>query len=139
MTLSFRLKQWTSKRRWFILESIDCMRRVSMRQSYIPSFLGIGATKAGTTWLFHQLRHHPEVYVLNEVHYFDRSPDYPSPNALAKPFPWQRLSVKKTKQAAAEILQKTIKHGYREGRIAFHWHFGIYNDKWYLNFGPANN
>jgi hypothetical protein len=44
-----------------------------------PGFLGIGAQKAGTTWLFAQMRHHDQLYLpMKEVHYFDRSPRYPS-------------------------------------------------------------
>jgi hypothetical protein len=38
-----------------------------------PDFLIIGAQKAGTTWLHHNLQVHPEVWMPDyEVHYFDR-------------------------------------------------------------------
>lgn len=39
-----------------------------------PQFLGIGAQKAGTTWLYENLRMHPELYlpVPKELHYFDQ-------------------------------------------------------------------
>lgn len=35
-------------------------------------FLSVGAMKAGTTWLYEQLRHHPEIFFTpeKEVHYF---------------------------------------------------------------------
>lgn len=38
-------------------------------------FLGIGAQKAGTTWLFHQLRRHPDVHFPRgkELHYWNRA------------------------------------------------------------------
>jgi hypothetical protein len=38
-----------------------------------PDFLGIGAQKAGTTWLYKNLRCHPELFLPNEkeLHYFD--------------------------------------------------------------------
>lgn len=38
-----------------------------------PSFICIGAQKAGTTWLDKQLRAHPQVWMppMKEVHYFD--------------------------------------------------------------------
>ena len=29
----------------------------------LPSFIGIGAPRAGTTWLFRCLREHPEVFM----------------------------------------------------------------------------
>ena len=39
----------------------------------LPNFLGIGAQKAGTTWLYENLRHHPDLYLPEpkELHYFD--------------------------------------------------------------------
>src|SRR5262245_13183400 len=42
--------------------------------SRFPDFLGIGAQKAGTTWLYEQLRRHPDVWLPpeKELHYFDR-------------------------------------------------------------------
>lgn len=38
-----------------------------------PSFICIGAQKAGTTWLDQQLRYHPEIWMppMKEIHYFD--------------------------------------------------------------------
>src|SRR5204862_8294166 len=47
-------------------------------------FLGIGAQKAGTTWLYEMLRLTPEVWMppVKELHYFSRSPRYPSPSHL---------------------------------------------------------
>ncbi|MFA9556918.1 sulfotransferase [Evansella sp. AB-rgal1] len=40
-----------------------------------PQFLGIGAQKSGTTWLYENLRIHPELYLPNikELHYFNKS------------------------------------------------------------------
>src|SRR4051794_30739459 len=39
-----------------------------------PDFICIGAQKAGTGWLYEQLRSHPDFWMppLKEVHYFDR-------------------------------------------------------------------
>lgn len=39
----------------------------------LPSFLVIGATKAGTTWLYQRLTQHPELWLppVKELHYFD--------------------------------------------------------------------
>ncbi len=39
-----------------------------------PDFVGIGAQKAGTTWLYHNLRAHPEIWMppRKEIHYFNR-------------------------------------------------------------------
>lgn len=40
----------------------------------LPDFLGIGATKAGTTWLYQNLFAHPDIFMptTKELHYFDR-------------------------------------------------------------------
>jgi hypothetical protein len=40
----------------------------------LPDFLGIGAPRAGTTWLDRNLRAHPDLYLpdYKELHYFDR-------------------------------------------------------------------
>ena len=39
-----------------------------------PDFIGIGAQKAGTTWLDRNLRVHPQIWMprIKELHYFDR-------------------------------------------------------------------
>ncbi len=42
----------------------------------LPTFLGIGVDRAGTTWLHELLARHPQVYVprrRKEIHFFDRS------------------------------------------------------------------
>lgn len=61
-----------------------------------PSFLGIGAQRSGTTWLYAQLLGHPQVFVptrRKELHYFDWNHDrgagwyerwFPSPEELAR-------------------------------------------------------
>lgn len=39
----------------------------------LPSFLCIGSQKSGTSWLYQQLRWHPEIWMppIKELHYFD--------------------------------------------------------------------
>jgi hypothetical protein len=50
-----------------------------------PHFLGIGAQKAGTTWLWAQLKRHPQIWmpVRKEVHYFSRHLISPTVSILA--------------------------------------------------------
>lgn len=52
-----------------------------------PDFLGIGAQKSGTTWLWENLDRHPDVYMARpkEVHYFDWN-YYQSPRAYSRHF-----------------------------------------------------
>ncbi|MDY7079448.1 MAG: sulfotransferase [Chloroflexota bacterium] len=65
--------------RWFRLAYAYAEKWLSARaihagaKSCLPDFLGIGAQKAGTSWLYENLRHHPELYLPEpkELHYFD--------------------------------------------------------------------
>ena len=67
------------KRLWGWLDKVPYRFRLRARSDLIlPSFLGIGAQKAGTTWLHQNLRHHPQIFFpevapprTTEVHYFD--------------------------------------------------------------------
>lgn len=46
----------------------------------LPSFMCIGAQKAGTTWLFANLKHHPDIALRQkEIHYFDRDAHFYAP------------------------------------------------------------
>ena len=38
-----------------------------------PNFLCIGAQKSGTTWLYYNLKEHPQIWLplYKEIHYFD--------------------------------------------------------------------
>ncbi len=58
-----------------------------------PHFLGIGAQKAGTSWVHECLKKHPEIWLPpeKELHYFDRSPEYASPTFLHPDQPILRL------------------------------------------------
>lgn len=56
-----------------------------------PDFICIGAQKAGTTWLYDQLLHHPQIWlpVIKELHYFN----FEKPNPLLRDlevYPWGR-------------------------------------------------
>ncbi|MDX4013129.1 sulfotransferase [Aliarcobacter skirrowii] len=49
-----------------------------------PTFIGIGTSRSGTTWLARQLQKHPDVFLpRKQVHYFDREPNYPSASHLS--------------------------------------------------------
>jgi len=104
-----------------------------------PQMLGIGAHKAGTSWLTKQLINHPEIWItpIKELHFFDRSLNYPSPNRLATSSPlsrifgsqpWERKqTVKNTKTIA-----KHLKAGrFRDALWWSKWTFGYYSESWY--------
>jgi hypothetical protein len=59
----------TSPEKWLYARGVLPVNRLSL-----PDFLGIGAQKAGTTWLYQNLLRHPDLYLppTKEAHYFDR-------------------------------------------------------------------
>ncbi len=105
-----------------------------------PHFLGIGAPKAGTTWLWSQLKKHPDVWMTpeKEMHFFDRSTRYPSPNRLATASfkqrvlgsqDWERPQVARGLSAIAiNVLRGRFKRAawWRD------WTFGYYDEDWYV-------
>ena len=105
----------------------------------LPDFLGIGAHKAGTTWLFERLRNHPDVWmpIEKEVHFFDRSPRYPSPNTLATASPLRRLlgSEPWERSQMAGGLKSVGRHvrgaEFREAFWLSRWLFAHYDEDWY--------
>lgn len=62
-------KAFTSPEKWAYASGLR-----SPKELALPDFLGIGAQKAGSTWLHEMLRLHPELFLPQEkeVHYFDR-------------------------------------------------------------------
>jgi hypothetical protein len=52
-----------------------------------PDFLGIGAQRAGTTWLHHRLSRHPDIFLpaAKELHFFDEKPDLSGYQGLGQP------------------------------------------------------
>lgn len=114
----------------------------------LPDFLGIGAQRAGTTWLHHNLQRHPHVWMppLKELHYFDRAIHYPSPSSLAE----ESLIVRALgKGDPSEQWRRKLKGNLkrRMGEISLRdapWYLrfflGRYNDRWYASlFARAKN
>ncbi len=105
----------------------------------LPTFLGIGAHKAGTTWLFRHLRRHPEIWLpmVKELHFFDRSSGYPSPSFLATESPLKRLvkpnsAYRRQFAKSIEIMRRQLRRGNVGAALWFNkWLFGRYNEDWY--------
>ncbi len=105
----------------------------------VPDFIGIGAARSGTTWLHTQLKAQKDVWLppVKEVHYFDRSPDYNSPNKLAiespvsrilNPANWDaRTCLKFLRDASLSLANRN------DASISWwlDWYLGKYNDTWY--------
>jgi hypothetical protein len=101
-----------------------------------PKFIGIGAQKAGTTWLFSRLNELSEFSLPyeKEIHFFDRSPDYPSPNFLAEENVLSRLSdLNRTKHGIKQCLKFIQRGDWHKAKWYWKWYFDNYNETWYLN------
>lgn len=75
-----------------------------------PDFFCIGAQKAGTGWLYEQLRMHPDFWMppLKELHYFDRLKGIENGSARTLPFarnPKQRMEVARERARDQRDLQ----------------------------------
>ncbi|MCY3598775.1 MAG: glycosyltransferase [Gemmatimonadetes bacterium] len=52
---------------------------------WMPRFLGIGATRAGTSWVAAHLSSHPQIRMgRKEIHFFDRKLEAPAPSGSAR-------------------------------------------------------
>ncbi len=104
-----------------------------------PNFVGIGAQKAGTTWLHSQLGHHPQVWTppIKELHYFDREVRATSSKHLATASPIRRwVGGEEWERPRMVEGVRAVVADWREGRrerAAWNarWYFGRYDDDWY--------
>jgi len=104
-----------------------------------PTFLGIGAHKAGTSWLHRELERHPHVWVppVKELHFFDRSPRYPSPNTLATASPGARLlgsqpwERPRMMTGLRKMARQALARDFRRAAWEARWTLGYYDEAWY--------
>lgn len=104
-------------------------------------FIGIGAQKSGTTWLFDCLNQIDEFTLppQKEFHYFSKSPKYPSPNHLSS-F-WPQPIYHKRKYLKKLLRKPSFWNGENFYLSSFFLKrlFFEKNDKWYLsNFENLN-
>lgn len=107
-----------------------------MKKQKNINFIGIGAQKSGTTWLFHNLKQIREFDLppIKELHYFDRSRSYPSPNRLSETLLANRIRQKKYFQHAGyRVLKEVIRMNWKLSIFYLKWFFKDYSDKWYLS------
>jgi hypothetical protein len=103
------------------------------------NFLGIGAQKAGTSWLHKNLQQHPEIWMppRKELHYFDREITYPSPSFLASNSFQKRIhGQEKHNQDFREKLEKELTKTWKSNnKQNIEWYLnyflGDYSDEWY--------
>ena len=113
-----------------------------------PTFLGIGAQRAGTTWLHRAFVRHPQVWVppLKELHYFTRGERYKASRRMTVGSPWRRLIGSGTWERPATIDRlrrswKDVRRGnWPNARWWLHIALGRYSDEWYLDcFRPGRD
>jgi hypothetical protein len=104
-----------------------------------PDFIGIGAQKAGTTWLARNLQAHPEIHMpRKEVHYFDRKiRDRRSP--VARFFGKRDADVQWRRQVKRIPGQLLRNPSLADLRWNLRYYMGSYDDRWYASvFEPKN-
>ena len=96
-----------------------------------PDFIGIGAQKAGTTWLARNLAPHPEIHMpRKEVHYFDRKMRDNS-NAVTRFFGKTKNDEQWRRQVRRIPSQVRRNPSFEELRWNYRYYMRPYDDKWY--------
>lgn len=111
------------------------------KRDLLPDFLGIGTPRAGTTWLWENLRQHPQIWLpyRKELHYFDRATSYPSPSYLATQQLTRRLlGHEKDHAQYRRVLLHSLVRDLRHpswNRLRWDWTylFGTIGDEWYAS------
>lgn len=110
-----------------------------------PDFICIGAERAGSTWLYKNLKKHPEIWLspVKEIHYFDEQEKLGSVNIWNRLFDnnsslnrrWRRiLKNQLAKQLATNSLD------YQNIKWYSNYFFQPRNDRWYASlFQPDNS
>ncbi len=105
-----------------------------MTADMLPDFLCIGAQKAGTTWLHHNLKDHPEVWLppVKELHYFDYPHRTPLICKVAGSTRHHSRARAEVRQFLSVLTQPALRSWHR--RFLFHPR----DDRWYASlFAPA--
>ena len=105
-----------------------------------PHFIGIGAQKAGTSWLHSHLLKHPDLWLppIKELHFFDRSPTYlDTVSFLNTPQVWKRF-LGSDENADYwrrffffQLRQMIWQNKYHELKWMLKFFLGYYDEPWY--------
>ena len=97
-------------------------------------FIGIGAQKAGTTWLHDRLSELSEFTLpyIKELHYFDRDQKYKAPSLLKHDLIVDRIQDKSWLKGAEENLRRCItENDLHKYNWLSNFYFSNYSDSWY--------
>lgn len=100
-----------------------------------PEFLCIGAMRAGSTWLYRNLKEHPELWLppIKELHYFDsKKIDY-SPGVITKFFSTTWPYTRYRWLLLRRIKEKIWCFRYEEFKWDYNYFFKEQNDAWYAS------
>jgi len=103
------------------------------------NFLGIGAQKAGTSWLYKMLKKHPDIWLppIKELHYFDRNKHYPSPSFLHTDNCLDRLNsyeindIEFKKKLVYNLMKSIELNDINQIKWYLKYFLSTYNDTWY--------
>ena len=110
----------------------------------LPQFLGIGAQKAGTTWLHQMLSAHRDIWLphLKELHYFDRK--FPlveaapkNKKAFTKRRVARHINARLGNLNIAKIRNRLSLRGWPELKWELRYVFGDWTDEWYASLFDA--
>jgi hypothetical protein len=112
---------------------------LNREQKSYPDFLGIGAQKAGSTWLHENIRSHPMIWLppKKEIHYFDHqfesnktfSPQVNFSRKVSTPR-WRRQFLRPVTKDFYDITIANLLWGFR-------YFFKERNDAWYASLFQA--
>jgi hypothetical protein len=97
-----------------------------------PFFIGVGLQKSGTSWLFHNLNRHPQIWLppTKELHYFDY--------VQGSSFFFKSL-IKRNRKGFLKFKLDCLKNDFFNTYHFYHY-FGIASDNWYQRqFRPQPN
>lgn len=96
-----------------------------------PNFLGIGAQKAGTTWLHSQLARHPDVWLppTKEMHYFDRK-YMRLPGAIVR-YDLDPIMMRAWMKHQRRRALRALRHRHDGWRWLMKFQFGWRSEGWY--------
>lgn len=104
-----------------------------------PDFLGIGAQKAGTTWLHRNLQEHPQIWMPREkeLHYFDEKLKLEG-GLLTRLRSDRPVDRRWRRQCASRFRHLPNKESWKDLRWDLRYFFVPPNDKWYASlFEPG--
>ena len=107
-----------------------------------PDFIGVGTERAGTSWLFSMIAHHPQSWVppLKELHFLDTiDPDVPSHNPRYRWHLTSRIKHKVVPFCDMKHRPEFFKNTYAEyllwdaryftGKMGFEWYQRLFDEK----------